>query len=65
MQFLGQELGGATLAAPLGVCTASVMARCQTNAERYFHSLPFFVKAKILFGFLLVTKKTGTDVGLS
>lgn len=65
VQFLGQELGGTILAALPVVCTASVTAHCQMNTERCFRSLPFFVKAKILFGFLSVTIKPGTDVDLS
>lgn len=36
----------------LRVRAASVTAHCETNTEHYFHVLPFFVKSKILFGFL-------------
>lgn len=38
----------------LGVRTAPITARCKTNAECYFCFLPFFIKAKIFFGFLSV-----------
>lgn len=51
------ELGDTTLA--VGV----PLPRYKTNAERYLRFSPFFfVKAKILFRFLL---KLSTDVGLS
>lgn len=36
---------------------ASLGAHYKTNPEHHFHFLPFFVKAKILFGFLLVREK--------
>lgn len=49
----GKELGGATL--QLWVLTAPITA-CKTNTKCYFHLLPFFMKAKILFRFLLVSK---------
>lgn len=38
------------------------MAGCKTNAEYYFHFLPSFIIAKILFGFLFGYKKTGANV---
>ena len=51
---------------PLGVSAASVTAPCKYNTEGDFHFSPFFDKAKILFGFLSVSKKKkGTNVGLS
>ena len=37
----------------LRVHIASVMACCKTVTECYFCFLPFLVKARILFGFLL------------
>lgn len=49
---------GRTLAVPLSllrVGTASII-NCKTNAECYFHFSSFFVKAKIFFGFLLISK---------
>lgn len=51
----GRSLGG-----PLsqhGVLTAPVMAHHKTKAECHFCFSPFFVKAKIPFGFLLVSEK--------
>lgn len=41
------------------VFAASVMAHCETDAERYFHFIFFFffsIKAKILFGYLSVSE---------
>lgn len=52
--FPGKGLGRATLAAQSA--TASIMACCKSNAECYFGFSPFFVKAKILFRFLSVSK---------
>ena len=65
-----KELGRASLAAQVPTaCTITV--RCKTNTQCYFRFLSFvfcfcfcfFVKAKILFGLLLVAK-TCTNVGL-
>ena len=37
-------------------CTASVGAHCKTNTEGYCRFLPFFLREKILFGFLALNK---------
>lgn len=50
----GKELGGASLAA--GCALPPVTAHRKTYAERYFAFLNFFLKAKILFGFLSVNE---------
>lgn len=39
----------------VGVQIASVTAQCKTNVECYSCFSPFFIRAKILFGFLSVT----------
>lgn len=47
-----------------GVCALATQTSCETNTERQFCFLPFFVEMKILFRFLSVSK-AGTSVGLS
>lgn len=51
MQFQREELGSATVTAP--VHAASIMASYKTQAECYFL---FFIKLKILFIYLSVSK---------
>lgn len=57
---LGQELGGATLT----VQDAHCLCEGLLHAEHHFVFLPFFLKAKILFRFLLVSEKDN-DTGKS
>lgn len=48
-------------------CAAFVRGHCKTNAERYFHFLPIFIKKSPLHMFPLrgkKKKKKGTIVGL-
>ena len=40
----------------LRVSIASVIASCKINTEHYFHFSPFFLKAKILLEFILVSE---------
>lgn len=61
----GKELGGASRCSAWGMGgTAPLRAHCKSSVEYYFHFLPFFVKAKFLFGFLSVSK-TGSRANLS
>ena len=49
---------GRTLAVPLSLLRVgtALITNCKTNAECYLYSSSFFVKAKIFFEFLLISK---------
>lgn len=60
----GEGAWKATLTAQGTAASGTAAAKQTLNTVFCFRFSPFFVKAKILFGFLSVTK-TGTNVGLS
>ena len=51
--FSGKKLGGASIAAWGELCFCN--GHCKTNIQYYILFLPFFIKVKILFRFLLVS----------
>ena len=50
----GKKLGGATIAAWGELCFCN--GHLKTNVEYYILFLPFFLKVKMLFRFVLVSK---------
>lgn len=58
--FPGKELHGASLAVQSEPCLYKGLLQ-KTTAECYFHFSPFFIRVKILFGLILVSKPKQTN----